>query len=60
MEELPIVITLPILNEQTQTTQILDSNSSNQVDWVFFSFHNILVAIKLDEKNFTIWKHQIL
>lgn len=33
---------------------------SNEEDRVLFTFYNILVSIKLDEKNFTIWEHQIL
>lgn len=54
MEEFAKVILLPQPANPAQ-----NNLKSNQAGRAIFTFHNILVAIKLDEKNYTIWKHQI-
>lgn len=35
-------------------------NQSNEQDSDIFTFHNILVVIKLDYNSFIIWKYQIM
>lgn len=40
--------------------QIIHTSNLNRVDRDIFIFHNIFVAIKLDNSNFTIWRYQIL
>lgn len=36
------------------------AQETNQVPYKIFSFHNLLVTLKLDYWNFVVWKHQIL
>lgn len=46
-----------ILGDQENVTVL---ELSHQADREVFSFHSVLATIKLDNSNFTIWKHQIL
>lgn len=56
-ENLEFILSPPPNIPQAYQNQQVFNQKSSQADRALFTFHSILVTIKLDEKKYTIWRH---